>query len=167
MSQATLDLILVELRNFRTEVNEEFQHVHAEIRTLKTDVQELKADVQTLKTDVQTLKADVQKLKADVEILKTDVQKLKTDVETLQTDMEKMHKEQQAFGKRLNSHKEMYAQLIGTTVSIKNMIAEQNEELERRVFYQFHSQAASIEVLYREQLSMKRDIELLKTAIQA
>lgn len=114
MSQATLELILGELRNFRTEVNEEFVAVRSEF-----------------KEEIQAVK-----------------------------------KEQQLIVNRLNSHEELYAQLISMVKSIKESvtdIAERQESMDRKFSFQLDTHSASIEVLNREQLKMKTDIEMLKS----
>jgi len=95
MSQASLELILDELRKFRGEIVDEFQSVRSEIQIVR----------------------------------------------------EKIKTEEQA-----KSLKEQIAE-----------IAARQVEQEKRFSFQLHSQAASIEILHREQLALKTEIELLKS----
>jgi septation ring formation regulator EzrA len=131
MSQATLELILDELRNFRSEVNQEFEAVRSEIEAVRSELhQELGAVRSEFKAEIQSVKKD-----------------------------------QQTILTRLNSHEKMYAQLIGMVKSVKETvvdIANRQDTLERKFTFQFNTHAASIEVLNREQLMIKTEVEMLK-----
>ena len=131
MSQATLELILDELRNFRSEVNQEFAAVRSEIETVRS---EFRQEIETVRSD-----------------FKAEIQSIKKDQQTILT--------------RLNSHEKMYAQLIGMVKSVKETvvdIANRQDTLERKFTFQFNTHAASIEVLNREQLMIKTEVEMLK-----
>ncbi|MFB9275958.1 hypothetical protein [Cohnella cellulosilytica] len=131
MSQATLELILDELRNFRSEVNQEFEAVRSEIGTVRS---EFRQEIETVRSD-----------------FKAEIQSIKKDQQTILT--------------RLNSHEKMYAQLIGMVKSVKETvvdIANRQDTLERKFTFQFNTHAASIEVLNREQLMIKTEVEMLK-----
>ena len=186
MSQATLELILSELRNFREEVNEEFQlvrkeaqEIRAELKAeIRTEVQSLRAEMQTevgsLKTEVLSLRAEMQtevgSLKTEMQSLRAEMQSLRAEIQAVRTELmreiDAVKKEQVAIHKRLDSMEELYAQLIGLIKSLKEevaKIAERQAEQEQRFSFQLHSQAASIEILHREQLALKTEIELLKS----
>jgi len=131
MSQATLELILDELRNFRSEVNQEFEAVRSEIESVRS---EFRQEIETVRSD-----------------FKAEIQSVKKDQQTILT--------------RLNSHEKMYAQLIGMVKSVKETvvdIANRQDTLERKFTFQFNTHAASIEVLNREQLMIKTEVEMLK-----
>jgi len=124
MSQATLEMIFDELRNFRSEVNQEFEAVRSEFK------QEFGALRSEFNGEIQSVKKD-----------------------------------QQTILTRLNSHEKMYAQLIGIVKSVKETvvdIAERQDTLERKFTFQFNTHAASIEILNREQLMIKTEVEMLK-----
>jgi|GEM_PF-1528535 len=131
MSQATLEMIFDELRNFRSEVNQEFEAVRSEFEAVRSEFnQEFKAVRSELKAEIQSVKKD-----------------------------------QQTILTRLNSHEKMYAQLIGIVKSVKETvvdIAERQDTLERKFTFQFNTHAASIEILNREQLMIKTEVEMLK-----
>lgn len=157
MSQASMELILDELRKFRGEIVDEFQNVRSEIQEVRSDMQslrdEVKGEIRELRSDMQTLRDEVN---AKIEAVRTE----------LLQEIAAIKKEQQAIHKRLNSMEELYAQLIGMIKSLKEQIQEiaaRQTEQEQRFSFQHHSQAASIEILHREQLALKTEIELLKT----
>ncbi len=124
MSQVTLEMIFNELRNFRSEVNQEFGAVRSEFdQKFEAIRSEFKAEIQSVKKDQQTILT------------------------------------------RLNSHEKMYAQLIGMVKSVKETVADiasQQDTMERKFTFQFNTHAASIEVLNREQLMIKTELEMLK-----
>ncbi|MCD9023772.1 hypothetical protein [Cohnella silvisoli] len=163
MSQATLELILGELRNFRTEVNEEFQEVRAEIQAVRS---ELKEEIQAVRSE---LKEEIQvvwsELKEEIQTVRTE---FKDDIQSVRSEFAQefktFKKDQQAILNRLNSHENLYAQLIGLIKSVKETvtgIAERQDVQERKFSFQLNTQAG-IEILNREQLMMKTEIEMLK-----
>ena len=145
MSQATLELILVELRNFREEVNDEFKGVRQEIQDVRS---ELKAEIQS-----------------EVRSLRSEIQDVRTE---LLQEIAAIKKEQKAIHKRLDSIEDLYAQLVGLIKSLRVQVAdlaEKQSEQEQRCSFQLHSHEASLQVLHREQLALKTEIELLKSRI--
>jgi len=158
MSQATLELILGELRNFREEVGEEFQTVRKEIQDVKTELRaEFHSEIQSLKTELRA------EFRSEIQSLRTEIQAVRTE---LLKEIDAVKKEQQAIHHRLNSMEELYAQLVGLIKSLREKVAEmaeQQTEQEQRFSFQLHTQAASIEILHREQLALKTEIEMLKS----
>jgi ElaB/YqjD/DUF883 family membrane-anchored ribosome-binding protein len=146
MSQATLELILDELRNFRSEVNQEFEAVRSEFRqefaAVRSEFNQKLEEVRSeFRQEIETVRSD----------FKAEIQSIKKDQQTILT--------------RLNSHEKMYAQLIGMVKSVKETvvdIANRQDTLERKFTFQFNTHAASIEVLNREQLMIKTEVEMLK-----
>ncbi len=190
MSQATLELILGELRNFRTEVNDEFKAVRSELKEeiqsvrteLKEEIQsvrtELKEEIQSVRTE---LKEEIQNVRSE---LKEEIQNVRSElneeIQTVRTEFNEgiqsarsefaqefktFKKDQQVILNRLNSHEKLYTQLIGMTKSIKETvtdIAERHDAMERKFSFQLNTHATSIEILNREQLMIKTEIEMLK-----
>lgn len=74
-----MDLILLELKEMRTDVSE----LKEDVSGLKADVSELKADVSGLKTDVSVLKKDVFRLERDVSGLKQEMSGIKLHLENV------------------------------------------------------------------------------------
>jgi len=161
MSQASLELILDELRKFREEVVDEFQNVRGEIQAVRS---ELKEEIQAVRSE---LKEEIQAVRSE---LKEEIQSVRSEIQAVRTELlqeiSAIKKEQQAIHKRLDSMEELYAQLIGLIKLLKEQIAEiaaRQIDQEQRFSFQLHSQAASIEILHREQLALKTEIELLKS----
>lgn len=169
MSQATLELILSELRSFREEVNEEFQLVRAEFKAeIQTEVRSLRSEIQT---EVQSLRSEIQtEIQSLRSVMQTEIQSLRSEIQAVRTELMQeiaaIKKEQKAIHKRLDSMEELYAQLVGLIKSLREEVArlaERQAEQEQRFSFQLHTQAASIEILHREQLALKTEIELLKS----
>ncbi|QTH44554.1 hypothetical protein J4772_09230 [Cohnella sp. LGH] len=157
MSQATLEMIFDELRSFRSEVNQEFKAVRSEFNqglgAVRSEFnQELKAVRSEFNQELKAVRSEFnQGLGAVRSEFKAELQSIKKDQQIILT--------------RLNSHEKMYAQLIGMVKSVKETvtdIAERQDTLERKFTFQFNTHAASIEILNREQLMIKTEVEMLK-----
>ncbi|MBW5449462.1 hypothetical protein GE107_25980 [Cohnella sp. CFH 77786] len=168
MSQATLELILNEMRNFRTEVNEEFQSVRTEIQAVRSELkEEIQAVRSELKDEIQAVRSE---LKDEIQAVTTELRaELKADIQSARSEfaqeLKTFKKDQQAILNRLNSQEKLSAQLVGMVKSIKETvteIAERQDAMERKFSFQLNTHAASIEILNREQLMIKTEIEMLK-----
>lgn len=100
---------------------------------------------------------------------KEEIQAVRDEIQTVRSEFAQefkvFKKDQQAILSRLNSQEKLYAQLVGMVKSIKETvadIAERQDSQERKFSFQFNTHAASIEVLNREQLMIKTEIEMLK-----
>ncbi len=113
---------------------------------------EAKLDLVLEKLDQVT--RDVAGLKEDVAGLKQDVAGLKQDVAGLKQEIAAIHN-------RLDRHENMIVQLIGIVKSTNEMLTtlmERQNALEQKYLKMDYS----LEILNREQLKMKADIEMLK-----
>ncbi|MBN2982071.1 MULTISPECIES: hypothetical protein [Cohnella] len=137
MSDEKLDLILLELRDFRGEFAE-----------LKLEVSGLKQDVSGLKEDVSGLKQEMAELKRDFSEHKEDYRSFKRETSG-----------------RLDRHEDLLVQLIGivksTNASVAR-IAEQQTEMRHEFSAKWQAHDYSIDILNREQLKLKADVEMLK-----
>jgi len=158
MSDEKLDLILLELRDFRGE----FAELKLEVSGLKEDVSGLKEDVSGLKQEMAELKRDFSEHKEDYRSFKREMLDFKEDMIGFKEDMLGFKRETSG---RLDRHEDLLVQLIGivksTNASVAR-IAEQQTEMRHEFSAKWQAHDYSIDILNREQLKLKADVEMLK-----
>ena len=144
------------------------QQVLVKLDGIAHEVSGMKQDMQEFKQELQEVKQEMQEFKHELHGFKQEMQEFKQEQLSMKGEMQEFRKEQQGMKQRLDHIESLVAdiplirQASLETLDITKRHDSALQSLERKVITDLSTHDYSIDVLHREQLKIKTDIERVK-----